>query len=176
MPIESSHGKARPTLPRSSDLQAVPTVSDAERQRAGSRDAHGRFAPGNVIGRGRGWKRAIARVLGRHIEDPVAIAVAADAWKDYCATLRQLPSDGPMVRGLVALKARHLALAAYFHGLGAERGLSTEEGMAALEMASKHGQRAERLAVTALDVATKLAKEPRGGPNDDPLVVEVKTT
>ena len=166
MPIEQSHGKARPILPRASDLAPV---LDAVPERRRQRDVLGRFAHGNVVGRGRGWKLAIAKVLGRAAEDPIACAVAADAWKLYAAALREMPDDGPTVRGLVALRARHEVLAAFWHHHAAVVGLVTPEGIAAQEQATKHGQRAERLAVTALDVASKLAaaKRARTDDNDD---------
>ena len=164
MAIEHSHGKARPTLPRASDLQAVP-VTDAARERYGSRDNHGRFATGNVVGRGRGWKMVFARLLGRAIDDPVAQQVADDAWRSYCAAIRELPSDGAIVRGLAALKGRHEALAAYWSAQAAGLGLATDPGIRAQDQATKHGQRVERLTVTLLDIATRLAKsgDTRGG-------------
>lgn len=67
MTIEQSHGKARPTLPRLSDVNpgTVP-------ERAGERDDGGRFAVGNAAARGRGWKRAVRGLLGAAVEDPVA--------------------------------------------------------------------------------------------------------
>ena len=161
MAIERSHGAARPTLPRSSDLQPV-TVSDADRERVGERDERGRFRHGNESGRGRGWKRAIASMLGRDVSDPVAQRVASDAWRIFSATVRELPSDGASVRALAASRARHVALEAFWGAEAVTRGLTTAEGIAAQALADKHGQRAERLAVTTLDVATKLARP--GGP------------
>ena len=158
MTIEQSHGKARPTLPRSSDLTPVP---DAAEERRHQRDAGGRFKTGNVVGRGRGWKRAIAKMLGRQIDDPLAQAVADDAWRTFSAMMRELPSDGAMVRTLVAAKARHDALAAFWGAKAASLGLATPEGVRAQEQSTKHDQRAERLTVTALDVATRLAKDAR---------------
>lgn len=152
-PIEHSHGRARPTLPRASDLQPV---DDAVRERGGSRDAAGRFVSGNAIGRGRGWKRAIAKMLGRQCDDPVAQAVADDAWRLFSATLRELPNDGPTVRGLAASRARHAALESFWSAQAIAAGLATQAGIAAQDIATKHGQRAERLAVTMLDVSVRL--------------------
>ena len=159
MTIERSHGKARPTLPRPSDLadQDPVTAADAVRERSAQRDASGRFASGNVVGRGRGWKRAIAKMLGRDVDDPAAQAVADDAWRTYCATLRELPHDGAIVRGLAALHARHTAVGAFWAAHAAAVGLSTSEGKAADDQATKHGQRQERLAVTLLDASRAMA-------------------
>lgn len=155
MTIERSHGKARPTLPRASDLQ-VPAL-DAVAERTHQRDAAGRFVAGHGLGKGRGWKRAVAKLIGRAADDPAAVVVAGDAWKLYVAKLRELPHSGPTVRSLAAQGAREEALAAFWHTEASARGLTTTEGIAASDRAMRHGQRAERLAVTALDIATKLA-------------------
>lgn len=154
MTIEQSHGKARPTLPRSGDLHVVTTV----REPTEGRTVGGRFGPGNRIALGAKWKSSIKRLLGRSGED-AAEAVGRDAWKIYLATLRSMPTDAAPVRSLVALHARHVAVAGYFTNKAAEVGLETEKGLAFLDVASHHGQRAERTAVTALDIASKLAKK-----------------
>jgi hypothetical protein len=152
--IEKSHGKARPTLPRSSDLRDLPTA----RERSADRQADGRFAVGNTQARGRGWKASIRKTLGR-VEgaNDAAEAVADDAWRIFCATVREMPSDGPSVRGLLMQQAKQSALSAFWEGESARRGLTSEGGVEASELAMRHGQRAERLLVTAIDVATKLA-------------------
>jgi len=162
--IELSHGKARPTLPRSSDLASVPqTVHEPSR----GRDAQGRFTSANAAAIGRGAKAAVRRLLGRGAElsDPQARAVALDAERLFGATLRELPSDGPTVRQLVALYARHAALAAFWSAQASTVGLGSPEGIDAQEQATKHGTRAERLAVTMLDVATRIASaKPKSNP------------
>jgi hypothetical protein len=155
MAIEISHGKARPTLPRSSDLSPVDTARDP----SVGRTVGGRFGPGNKIANGARWKQAIKRLLGRVADGQEAEAVGRDSWKIFLATLRAMPSDAAPVRSLVALHARHVAVASFFTNKAAAVGLDTKEGLAFLEVASHHGQRAERTAVTALDVATKLAKK-----------------
>lgn len=156
MTIEKSHGKARPTLPRSSDLGAMPAL-DADAQPTAQRAPDGRFVAGNAVGKGRGAKRALARLMGVGSEDPVASMVAAAATTTYRAHLAELPNQGSIVSSLVALASRHEALAAFFHAEAARLGLGTPEGVAALENASKQGQRAERLLVTALDAAKSLS-------------------
>ena len=155
MTIEMSKGKARPTLPRSSDLRVVESVRDP----ADGRAAGGRFAPGNKISQGQRWKAAVKRLLGRSADEGTSELVGRDAWKIYLATLRSMPSDAAPVRSLVALHARHIAVASFFTNRAAEVGLDTKEGMAFLEIASHHGQRAERTSVTALDIASTLAKK-----------------
>jgi hypothetical protein len=163
MSIEKSHGKARPTLPRSSDLQPVGTVGDRHR----GRDERGRVTTGNTLARDRGWRASIRKLLGRETTDPIATVVAEDAWRIFSATIRELPSDGATVRGLVAAGARHQALAAFWNAQAIERGLATDEGVAAQEQATKHDTRAERLAVTALDIATRLANaDAKSKPNE----------
>ena len=153
MTLPRSHGKARPELPRSRDLPEVPT----EGERPVQRDAGGRFAAGNAVARGRGWRRACAKMLGRHVDDPVAHAVSEDAWRLFCAGLRDMPNDGPTVRALLAQKARHDALAGFWSTEAAKRGLTTKDGMLAEDRAMKHGAAAMRLAVVALDIASRLA-------------------
>jgi len=75
----------------------------------------------------------------------------------YAAMLRELPSDGAQVRPLVAARVRCAVLAGRYSLRGAELGLDSDEGRAAVELALRLDQRAERLAVTALDISTRLA-------------------
>jgi hypothetical protein len=83
--------------------------------------------------------------------------VADDAFRLFCATLSELPNDGATVRTLVASKARHDALAAFWALKAGEYDLTSEESIKAQEQATKHAARAERLAVTALDVSQRIA-------------------
>lgn len=162
MTIEQSHGKARPTLPRSSDL---PDLSGTVREPSANRDDRGRAAAGNDLASGRGWKRATKRLMGPvDVEDPELALVVQDARRLFSELIRELPSDGPSVRGLVALRARHQALAAFYGVKAMEAGLLTEEGMKFDERATQHGFRAERLAVTSHDIAAKSAGKKK---NDD---------
>lgn len=155
MTIEASHGKARPTLPRASDLVPVETVRDP----SDGRSAGGRFAEGNRTAVGAKWKNACKKLLGSFAagNPEAAAAVARDSWRLFSATMRELPSDGAQVRQLAALGARHAALSAFFTARAATAGLDTDEGVRFGAIASQHGQRAERLAVTTLDIATKMA-------------------
>jgi hypothetical protein len=159
--IEQSHGKARPTLPRSGELKVVETAREPSEGRAEG----GRFASGNRIAAGQRWKASIRKLLGKGATNETAASLARESFRLYLALLRELPSDGPSVRVLAALQARHAALAAHFTDRAGEFGFETEAGAGALDVALKHGQRAERLAVTTLDVATKLkGKKPRRSP------------
>lgn len=153
MTIERSHGKARPTLPRASDLRTVP--DPAQKPTAG-RDAQGRFAPGNRAGLGARYVATIKRALG-----PEGAPVVSDARRIYAHTMRRMPSQAAPVAALVSMYARHAALFAHFSASASELGLDTPQGAAQLAIADKQSQRAERLLVTALDVATKLAETER---------------
>lgn len=154
MTIEQSHGKARPTLPRSSDLEPIRT----ERERDADRQPGGRWAHGNKGATGRAWKAAIKAGLPKSTADTVLDELARQSWTLYAAMLREMPSDGPTVRSHVMQVARSTALATYYANRAAEVGLETKEGMALDERSMKHGARAERVSVTAFDIATKQAK------------------
>lgn len=159
MTIERSHGKARPTLPRSSDLADAAPAPEVDR----NRDERGRAVAGNTLGVNKGVRAALRKMIARETKDPLARAVADDAWKIFAANVAELPSSGSIVRGLLLRKARHEALSAFWEMQATAKGLATPEGIEAQEMAMKHGQRAERLAVTAIDVATKLKTETKTG-------------
>jgi hypothetical protein len=97
-------------------------------------------------------------LLGRDaaLDAPEAARVVEDAYKIFRESLAELPHDGVTVRELVARKARHAALESFWSAKAIAQ-LGTPEGVEAEERATLHGQRAERLAVTALDVASRLA-------------------
>ncbi len=162
--IESSHGKARPTLPRAREVRVAPPAD----HRARDRDATGRFKPGNRAGTQRGIKLALAKLTGRYITgaSEEAMAVAGDAACLLRAKLAESAApDSASVRSLLALAATHEALAAFWFGRALLAGLDTERGIAAQGEATKHGQRAERLTVTAHDMAAKVASvRPRAAP------------
>lgn len=159
MPIEQSHGKARATLPRARELPSSIPIPAAPIEAPASRGAHGQFAPGNTIAAGRGLRLAVRRMLGRADETNETVAgVAMDAHRIYSAALATLPNDSAPVQQLVALHARHSALASYFSGRAAELGLESEQAIAIGALAIKHGERSERTLVTAIDVATRLSK------------------
>lgn len=161
MTIERSHGAARTVLPRSSDLATVDAVGEP----SGSRDRGGRFAPGNQLGKGRAWKHSIARSLGRDLAGEAG-ALGDEAYILFAAYLRDLPVDCASVRSLVAQRARAAVLAARYARRAAELGMDSDAGAKALTEAHRWDQRAERLAVTSLDVATRLAAAARARPVD----------
>ncbi len=170
MSTEKTHGKPSTRLPRAKGLRPAEGAATARERRRSDRDEHGRASVGNTLAKGRGWKRAVDRMLGHDGAEltPTSAAVAEDAWRVLTATVRELPHDGPTVRGLAASLARHRALEAFWSARALAVGLDTPEGIAAQEHATKHGQRAERLAVTALDVARVLAAHDRQRPQAQP--------
>jgi hypothetical protein len=112
-------------------------------------------------------------MLGRDSGDlelaDAATAVAEDAWRLFGVAIREMPHDGPTVRALVARKARHEALEGYWTAQALAK-LGTDEGKEAEDRATQHGLRAERLTVTALDVASRLASS--RPPTSRPMTLE----
>lgn len=159
MTIEKSHDKARPSLPRSSDLAAVPAVDERPRQR----DSNGRWTAGNAGGIGRGWRAAIRKMVGRDLKGDDAEPLARESFRMYQALLAELPHTGAQVSSLVAARARSAVMSARYAARAAELGLDSVEGMRALEVSMRLDARAERLCVTAIDVSTKLAAADRKG-------------
>jgi hypothetical protein len=155
--IETSHGKARPGLVRASDL---PTVESARKPSDG-RGSDGRFAPGNRLSVGAGFKRTAKKLLGTGTGSDEERVVRRDAWRVFVATMATMPTDAAPVRSLVSLHARHVALAAVYTAKAAEAGLGTATSLRLQEAADRQSQRAERVLVTALDVAVKLAPKSR---------------
>jgi hypothetical protein len=155
MALEQSHGKRRPTLPRSRALAPVATARD----RAAGRDADGRFLPGNRVSVRQGEKHAMRKLLGDAAAEGDASLVSRDALRLLNGAIRDLPSDGPVVRSIAALYARHAAAAGFYNAKADAKGLDSAEGIALADIALRHGQRAERLAVTMLDVSSTLARD-----------------
>jgi hypothetical protein len=99
-------------------------------------------------------------MIGRELKGD-AEPLARESFRMYQALLAELPHTGAQVSSLVAARARSAVLSARYAARAAELGLDTEDGMAALDLSMKLDARAERLAVTALDIATKLATASR---------------
>jgi hypothetical protein len=163
--IEQSHGKARPTLARADELPRVLPSAD---HRHRGRDAHGRFVAGNRAATHRGVKQALGKLVGRYVRgaDDDAMGVASDAASFLRAKLLESPApDSPSVRSMLALASTHEALAAFWFARAMVAGLDTAAGVECQAHATKHGQRAERLAVTAWDLASRLAqRRPKSAP------------
>jgi hypothetical protein len=157
-----SNGAMRPSLPHSSDLATVPhpVVSPTV-----GRDHAGRFASANPWAGAAKWRSLIADGLGRDLPGEAG-ELGKRAYRLFRSFLADMPVDCASVRSLVAQRARAAALADRYATLGMTLGEATEAGTAALAEALKWDARAERLAVTSLDIATKLAVVARKHPID----------
>lgn len=155
MTIEQSHGKARTVLPRASDLQPV----DPDAKPSEGRDAHGHFAAGNRNGLAARFTHTIKKALGSKTSTGEALVVVRDARRVFSHLMRSMPSDSAPVRVLAAMHSRHTALHAFYTAKAEAAGLETPEGLKLLEVADRQSQRAERVLVTCIDVATKMAKK-----------------
>lgn len=153
---ERSNGAMRPSLPQSYEL---PAVIEPDPNRTEGRDAMGRFAGPNPWAAGARWRQLIAEGLGKHTEhsSPVARELSRRAYRYFRSFLRDLPIDSATTRALTAQRARAAALADFYGLRAAELELTSPEALKAAEQAAKWCQRAERLAVTTLDIATRLA-------------------
>jgi hypothetical protein len=171
--FERSHGKVRPSLVRASDLRVPETGEKPTEQR----DAHGHFSAGNRSALGARFTHTIRKALGSKAATGEAQIVARDARRVYTHVLGALPSDAPPVRVLVTLHARHLALNAFFTAKAEAVGLDTPEGLRLLEVADRQSQRAERVLVTAQDIARVCAKSAEDAASPEWLarLVEPKT-
>jgi hypothetical protein len=147
--IEQSHGKARPSLVRASDLE--PAKTDAKPTEG--RDRHGHFAAGNRTGVAARFTHTIRKALGSSESKGAALVVSRDARRVFGHVLASLPSDAPPVRALLAVYARHQALHAFYTLKAEALGLDTEAGLAMLAVADRQSQRAERVLVTCHDLA-----------------------
>jgi hypothetical protein len=161
MSIRNEHGKARPQPPRSKDLPSALSAAEPNR----GRDASGRFAPGNGLATERGIKALLKRQLGKHADDAEVQSLYRETRIQFLAELGRMPSKAPQVQRDLCARARWSALSARYAALAASLGLDTPEGQKALDTAMKLDARAERLGVTALDIAERLHRsEPK-----DPL-------
>lgn len=159
--IRVEHGKARPQPPRSKDLPGTLTAG----QPSLGRDSAGRFMPGNGVATERGVKALLKRQLGKHVDDEDVQALYRETRIQFLAELGRMPSKAPQVQRDLCARARWSALSARYAASATALGLDTPEGMKALEMALKLDARAERLGVTAQDIAERLHKsEPKADP------------
>lgn len=162
MSIEYCRGKARPTLPRLGDLAVVIPAAIPSTPRT----ADGRFAPGPSADRGENRVRElIADGLGRDLEG-TAGELGRLAVRLYRGLLRDLPCVSTSVRSLVAQRARAATLADAYARRGADLGLDHPLAAQCFDQARLWCARAERLAVTSLDISNKLAAVARSKPID----------
>jgi hypothetical protein len=153
--IRNVKGKARFETPRLKDLNPPHT----ERDPTEGRTPDGRFASGNAAATERGSKSLIRKSLGK-AADPDLVREALTL---YRALLRDLPSDGPSVRQLTASRARHAVLATRFADEATKAGLTSPTGMKLAELSRSHDLAAQRLAVTAYDLAVREAAAQKDG-------------
>lgn len=152
---ERSKGKMRPSLVRASDLQAPPP--EAGDKPTDERAAHGHFAAGNRSGIAARFTATVKKALGSKTSTGEARIVTRDARRVMSHVLAALPSNAAPVRVLVAIHARHVALHGYYTCKAEAAGLDTERGLELLAVADRQSQRAERVLVTAQDVARTCA-------------------
>lgn len=154
MSFRREHSKLRPQPPRLKDLK--------RRERNGERSRNhgprGLFTAKNDAARNRAFTALVKRHLGADATGEQAKILTKETLVTYRACLRALGTPGriPQVQDTVARRSRWSTLSAHYALLAAEKGLGTEAGDAALEMALKLDARAERLDVTALDLAERL--------------------
>lgn len=152
MPIRTEKGKARPQRPRPKD---GPTeYTPPEPQPTQPRDGRGKFQSGPAGGR-RALPAALKRALAGDA-GTVTELIYRDTLAQFRVLLGELPAnDSPAVQALVASQARAIILSAHYATAAATAGLATPEGMKLADMSSKLDARAERLAVTARDIAER---------------------
>lgn len=160
MTFERSKGKVRPMLVRASDMQpgepaAKPTAT---------RGAHGHFSAGNPTGKAARFIHTVKKAHGTGEGDAETRIVARDARRVSTHVLKSLPSDAAPVRVLVAIHARHVALHAFYTAKAEEAGLTTPAGLKLLEVADRQSQRAERVLVSAQDMARVCARHEASKP------------
>jgi hypothetical protein len=84
--------------------------------------------------------------------------VSEDMRRLHGAVLREVPaSDSVIVRTLAAQWAQVSAASSYWGAVAIDKGLSSDEGIAAAERSRVFGQRSERVAVTLLDLGSRMA-------------------
>lgn len=160
MALVHEHDKLRAQPPRAKNLGRL-TAGQPNR----GRGAGGRFAVGNKEATERTVKAAIKRQLGRDATTPEVESLYRETMIQFRAELRRMPSQAAHVQRELAARARWSVLSARYATRAAELGLDSEEGQKALELALKLDSRAERLGVTALDIAERLHRsEPKPNP------------
>jgi len=125
-------------------------------ERSRNQDEKGRFTAGNTAPEGRRLKSIIRRHLGKDAVGDAVEVLFSETKDMFRALVRAVGSDAPQVQDTLARRARWGVLSAHYALRAVELGLETPQGQACLELALKLDQRAERLDVTALDLANRL--------------------
>ena len=167
VPIEKSHGRARPTLPRASDLP----LTELEEKLSIPRGDHGHVLPGAKLAVGAGFSHTVKKALGTRNSTGIRRVITRDAKRLFSNILPTLASDAAPVRALLAVYARHAALNAYFTQLAEETGLDTQAGLQYLEISDRQSQRCERVLVTVHDLA-RVHSQAKAAAPFDPCPIE----
>ncbi len=167
MALRFEKGKLRPQRRRLKDLPRTATASEPSQ----SRGPDGRFAPGNKAAVGRVVRESIKRQLGRDTTAPQVEQLYRETLSLFRSHLAELPDDGSRIQSLVSRQARWEVIGARVATRALEVGIETPEGQRLLDTAMKLDARAERLAVTALDLAERAAADTPRGPAVDPILV-----
>jgi hypothetical protein len=161
MAQRSREGKIGTETPRLKDLPVGGTVPE----RTVNHGSDGRFVVANGAANGRAMKTLARASLGADGDDDELVRAARTM---YRALLREMPEPGASVRQLVASRCRHAVMATKFANSAARVGLATVEGIRLAEQSRAHDLAAQRLAVTALDLALREARS-RPPVSFDPL-------
>jgi hypothetical protein len=104
-------------------------------------------------------QRALSKlVTPTIIKDKEIRELAGQASALYRARIEELIYETPTVSALIAEGSRSFVLSARYAHRATELGLDSPEGRLALELSMKLGARAERTAITALDLSARLAQ------------------
>lgn len=152
MALRFEKGKLRPQPTRLKDVAR----RERSEERSRNQDEKGRFVAGNRAPEGRKLKSIIRRHLGKDAAGEAVEVLFAETKQIFQALVKAVGSDAPQVHDTLARRARWGVLSAHYALKAVELGLDTEQGQACLDLALKLDQRAERLDVTALDLANRL--------------------
>jgi hypothetical protein len=169
MALRREHTGLRPQPTRLKDV--------TRRQRSGNgaanHDAGGRFTAGNKAAEGKRLKAIIRRHLGRDATNADTEALYREVRDIFAALVASVGSSMPQVQDTLARRARWGVLSAHYALRAVDLGLETEQGQACLELALKLDQRAERLDITAIDLANRLGDD-SGSNGANPILAAIE--
>lgn len=152
MSLVREHGKLRPQPPRLKNARRRERSVNG----AANHDAAGHFTAGNDAAKAKRLKAIIRRQLGHDASGELVEQLYRETRDIFRACLRTVGSQAPQVQDTLARRARWGVLSAHYALRAAELGLETDAGQKCLDLALKLDARAERLDVTALDLAERL--------------------